>query len=85
MTTLFLFHRYVFERMELEEEKSFVAQVFIPYPSVFEGILLAFAENKVIPVEGKLSEHVIDQPWFYADWQKRPNYHGHVTHAGRNT
>ena len=42
LTTLFLFHRYVFERMELEEEKSFVAQVFIPYPSVFEGILLAF-------------------------------------------
>ncbi len=70
LTTLFLFHRYVFERMELEEEKVLLHKFSYHTRQSSKEFCWHLVENKVIPVEGKLSEHVIDQPWFYADWQK---------------
>ena len=76
LTTLFLFHRYVFERMELEEEKVLLHKFSYHTRQSSKEFCWHLVENKVIPVEGKLSEHVIDQPWFYADWQKDPTIMG---------
>ena len=71
LTTLFLFHRYIFERAgePIELLKKFTYKTR-PASSEF---IEKLCENKIIPPKNKpLSPHLTNQNWFFDDWKKDP-------------
>ncbi len=71
LTTLFLFHRYIFERAgePIELLKKFTYKTR-PASSEF---IKKLCENKIIPQKNEpLSSHLTNQNWFFDDWKKDP-------------
>ncbi len=89
LTTLFLFHRYVFEKCQSSSACHYKSNC------ICNDILLRFTyatrqssrefcerlvNEKVIPDDAKpLSENVRNMPWFYSDWEKDPTIMGMLT------
>ncbi|MCR4812085.1 MAG: DUF262 domain-containing protein [Bacteroidales bacterium] len=88
LTTLFLFHKYIFER----SKKSSICQNNERFH--YKDILKRFSyttrqsskefcekivEENVIPLQGELSENVKNQSWFFPDWEKDPTIMGMLT------
>ncbi len=89
LTTLFLFHKYVFEKCQSESNCGHKGNC------ICNGILGRFSyatrqssrefcdklvqENIVPSGDRKISENIINQSWFYPDWQKDPTVMGMLT------
>lgn len=71
LTTLFLFHRYVYERANesLEDLKKFSYETRPSAKEFLEKICI----NNIIPTNDvSLSYFIINQNWFFDDWRKDP-------------
>ena len=89
LTTLFLFHKYVFEKCQSKSNCGHKDNC------ICNGILGRFSyatrqssrefcdklvqENIVPSGDRKISENIINQSWFYPDWQKDPTVMGMLT------
>lgn len=78
LTTLFLFHRYVYERANnsLELLKNFTYET---RPSAKE-FLEKICNHEIIPSNNdSLSRFIINQNWFFEDWKKDPTISSMLT------
>lgn len=89
LTTLFLFHKYVFEKCQS------ISSCIYKDHCVCKDILKRFSyatrqssrefceklvDNQIIPnSEKKLSDNIINQSWFFPDWKKDPTIVGMMT------
>ena len=80
LTTLFLFHRYIFEKANDSDSKKMLKRfTYATRPSAKEFIE-KLCENTVIPSNDKtLSEFLTNQNWFFDDWKKDPTISGILT------
>ena len=87
LTTLFLFHKYVFERCQrisnCEHKDSCICKEILKnftYATRQSSreFCREMVENDIIPIQRneKVSNHVINQSWFYSDWKKDPTIMG---------
>lgn len=87
LTTLFLFHKYVFERCQrisnCEHKDSCICKEILKnftYATRQSSreFCREMVENDIIPIQRneKVSNHVINQSWFYSDWEKDPTIMG---------
>ena len=89
LTTLFLFHKYIFEKCQSVSEcshtdkcicKELLGRFSYATRQSSREFCEKLVENNVIPKdEEKLSEHIKDQSWFYSDWEKDPTVMGMLT------
>lgn len=90
LTTLFLFHKYIFEKCQSVSEcshtdkcicKELLGRFSYATRQSSREFCEKLVENNVIPGqdEEKLSEHIKDQSWFYSDWEKDPTVMGMLT------
>lgn len=71
LTTLFLFHIYVFEKVK--ESKKILKKFSYETRASAKEFIEKICDNRVIPSdEKKLSEYLTNQNWFFSDWQKDP-------------
>ena len=87
LTTLFLFHKYVFERCHINSNckhknscicKDILKNFTYATRQSSREFCREMVENDIIPIQGneKVSNHVINQSWFYSDWKKDPTIMG---------
>lgn len=89
LTTLFLFHKYIFEKCQSVSEcshsdkcicKELLGRFSYATRQSSREFCKKLVENNVIPKdEEKMSEHIKDQSWFYSDWEKDPTVMGMLT------
>lgn len=88
LTTLFLFHKYVFEKCQScsnckYKEKCICRDILNRFSYTTRQSSREFCEKiveeNVVPELGKLSENVKNQSWFYSDWEKDPTIMGMLT------
>lgn len=94
LTTLFLFHKYIFEKKQFDldysqKESCMCTDMLKKFSYATRQSSREFCEqlisNNVIPSEdlageiGCLSSYIKNQPWFYPDWEKDPTVMGMLT------
>lgn len=71
LTTLFLFHLYVFEK--IDESKEILKNFSYETRSSAKEFIEKLCENKIIPCkESSVSDFITNQNWFFDDWKKDP-------------
>lgn len=87
LTTLFLFHKYVFERCQRNsncrhKDSCICNEILKNFTYATRQSSREFCremvEKKIIPTKEneKVSTHIINQSWFYSDWEKDPTIMG---------
>lgn len=89
LTTLFLFHKYVFEKCQSDsdcnhKDKCSCGGILGRFSYATRQSSREFCEKlvqkDVIPSDGKkLSDNIKNQSWFYSDWEKDPTVMGMLT------
>ena len=71
LTTLFLFHRYVFERAE--EPRDILKNFSYETRASAKEFIEKLCDNDIIPADkSDVSDYIKDQKWFYNDWLNDP-------------
>lgn len=86
LTTLFLFHKYIFERCQSKSIcryrdncvcKDILKRFSYATRQSSREFCEKLVENRIIPIDDKLvSANIINQPWFFPDWKKDPTIVG---------
>lgn len=90
LTTLFLFHRYIFEKCKLCTTCQYCnncqcVSLLSRFSYTTRQSSREFCEqlvcNSILPQSSKvsMSEYIKDQPWFYPEWEKDPTIVGMLT------
>ena len=71
LTTLFLFHRYVFERAN--EPRDILKNFSYETRASAKEFIEKLCDNDIIPADkSDVSDYIKDQKWFYNDWLNDP-------------
>lgn len=89
LTTLFLFHKYVFEKCQScstyhYKSNCICNDILLRFTYATRQSSREFCERlvneKVIPIDAKsLSKNIRNMSWFYSDWEKDPTIMGMLT------
>lgn len=77
LTTLFLFHKYIFEKCDFKEGKDVLRKFTYKTRTSSKEFCEKLIQEVIIPQDSKsLVEYVKNKSWFYSDWEKDPTIVG---------
>lgn len=77
LTTLFLFHKYIFEKCDFKEGKDILRKFTYKTRTSSKEFCEKLIQEVIIPQDSKsLVEYVKNKSWFYSDWEKDPTIVG---------